>query len=101
MDNETIKTHLLTATYGKFDFIDTIVPKEILQVAAPRIIIQYLVKELGIEKTDIQMSSLRSWLFNYRKKSSVKQIPFEENNNTTEQKFSFSNADKKEKKFDF
>lgn len=101
MDNDTIKNHLLTATYGKFDFIDTIVPKEILQLAAPRIIIQYLVKELGIEKTDIQMSSLRSWLFNYRKKSSVKQIPFEENNNTTEQKFTFSNADKKEKKFDF
>jgi hypothetical protein len=101
MDNETIKNHLLTATYGKFDFNDTIVPKEILQLAAPRIIIQYLVKELGIEKTDIQMSSLRSWLFNYRKKSSVKQIPFEENNNTKEQKFTFSNADKKEKKFDF
>ncbi len=101
MDNETIKKHLLTATYGKFDFIDTIVPKEILQVAAPRIIIQYLIKELGINKTDIQMSSLRSWLFNYRKKRASKPIQNDENNNNTEQKFSFSNASKKEKKFDF
>lgn len=101
MDNKSIKNHLLTASYGKFDFIDTIVPKEILQIAAPRIIIQYLVKELGIDKSDIQMSSLRSWLFNYRKKNATLPITSKEKTTSSEQKFSFSDADKKEKKFDF
>ena len=68
MDKEQIKTYLLTSKFGKFDYIHLVVPKEVLQIGAPRMVVQYLVSELEIEKSDIKMNTLRSWLFNYRKK---------------------------------
>jgi hypothetical protein len=67
MDKIEIKKHILTAAYGKFDFIDQIVSKDILLIAPPRVIINYLIVELNIEKSDIKMPAFRSWLHYYRK----------------------------------
>lgn len=72
MEKGYIKNQLLTAEYGRFDHIDQIVPKEVLLVGAPRIVVSYLVSELGVEKKDVPMPALRSWLFNYRKKAEKK-----------------------------
>lgn len=63
-----VKSHLMTAEYGRFDLIDFIVPKDVLLIAPPRIIVSYLVTELEIQTSDINLPALRSWLFNYRKK---------------------------------
>jgi hypothetical protein len=108
MDKNVIKKHILSADYGKFDFIHEVVPAEILLMAPPRIIVQYLVAELNIDKTKIHMPTLRSWLFNYRKKQkhqpAIKQpavIPVADKKKG-KAGFSFTDANETtSKKFDF
>lgn len=75
MDKKHIKDHLLTAEYGRFDHLPGILPKEVLQLAPPRTVVLHLIAELGVEKKDIPMPALRSWLHNYRKKKGKKIIP--------------------------
>lgn len=69
MNKQFIKDHLLTVEYGRFDHIDQVIPKEVLLIAPPRTVVSYLVSELDVDKKDIPMPALRSWLFNYRKKT--------------------------------
>jgi hypothetical protein len=71
MNKIDIKNHLVTASYGKFDFIPAIIPKETLLIAPPRIIVSILIKELELSKSDIPGPALRSWLHLYRKKEKI------------------------------
>ncbi|MBS1669285.1 MAG: hypothetical protein JST58_18085 [Bacteroidetes bacterium] len=69
MDRTDIRDRILNASYGRFDLVPAIIPKETLLSSPPRIIVSLLMKELGLKKDEVPISSLRSWLFLYRKKS--------------------------------
>ena len=104
MNKKELKNHLLTAEYGKFDFVDNIVPKDVLLIAPPRVIVQYLVAELDIKKEQISMPALRSWLFNYRKKNVSKKVAFTgKKEESINKRFQFTDTDNTttEKKFNF
>ncbi|MBS1669282.1 MAG: hypothetical protein JST58_18070 [Bacteroidetes bacterium] len=110
MDRTDIRERILNASYGRFDLVPAIIPKETLLSSPPRIIVSLLMKELGLKKDEVPISSLRSWLFLYRKKTkradsfgrekvnnndkaqlpSLKGISFtDDNNSVTGKKFDF------------
>lgn len=57
---------LLGSTYGKFDLIADILPKDLLLYGKPRRIKEWLIKNLEITDQDINANTLRGWLSRYR-----------------------------------
>jgi hypothetical protein len=64
---ERARGQFLSATYGKFDFIARIIPKDLVQIGKPRIIKQWLINHLEIPAEEINYSTLCSWFIRYRK----------------------------------
>lgn len=64
---EQARGQFMSATYGKFDFIARIMPKELVQIGKPRIIKQWLINHLKIPEEEINYSTLCSWFIRYRK----------------------------------
>jgi hypothetical protein len=57
------------SSYGRFDLVPAIIPKETLLSSPPRIFVLLLMKELGLKKKEVTISSLSSYLFLHRKKT--------------------------------
>jgi len=56
----------LNNTYGKFDRIASIIPKELLELGKPRRVKEWMVKVLEIPVEKINTNSLNSWFFRIR-----------------------------------
>lgn len=64
------KAAYLRSTYGKFDLIHDLIPKELLLKGKPRRVREWITQHLQIQEKDINANTLRSWLYRLRDKGS-------------------------------